>query len=104
MSLWVDRRGGKPPRLEAVGSVAFHRWQTKYGRAGESRAAERVAGIHVVLPQPSPNDDVADFEPGLRRSRNAGEEDFGDAEIRNQVRCRGGRSDFAPSRKGHHHG
>jgi hypothetical protein len=47
-----------------------------------------------VLPEPSPNDDVADFEARLSRSRDAGEEDFGDAEIGNQVRCRGSRSDY----------
>src|SRR5215471_16386911 len=44
------------------------------------------AGIHVVLPEPSPNDNVADFEPGPSRSRDAREEDFVDAEIGNQVR------------------
>jgi hypothetical protein len=43
---------------------------------------ERV-GIHIVLPEPGPDDDVADFEPGLSRSRDAGEEDFINAEIGN---------------------
>ena len=62
------------------------------------------AGIHVVLPELSPNDDVTDFQPGLSRSGDAGEEDFANAEIGNQVRCRGGRGDFAPSRKNHDHG
>src|SRR5258705_2629586 len=61
------------------------------------------AGIHVVLPEPSPNDDVADSQPRLSRSCNAGEEDFGDAEIGNKARCRDGRSDFAPSRKDDDH-
>jgi len=37
------------------------------------------------------------------RSRDAGEEDFGDAEVGNQVRCRGRRSDFTPSRKDYDH-
>src|ERR1700741_4712570 len=62
------------------------------------------AGIHIVLPEPSPNDDVADSEFGLSRSCNTGEKDFGDGEVRNKVRCCGGRSDFAPSRKDHDHG
>src|ERR1700750_1844125 len=61
------------------------------------------AGIHVVLPEPSPNHDVSDSEPGLSRSRNAGKEDFADAEIGNKVRCLSGRSDFAPSRKDDDH-
>jgi hypothetical protein len=61
------------------------------------------ASIHVVLPKPIRNDDVADFASGLSRSRDASEEDFVDAEIGNQMRCRGGRSNFAPSRKDHNH-
>lgn len=65
---------------------------------------EEWSGLHVVLPNPSPNDDVADFEPGLSRSGNASEEDLGDAEIGNQVHCRGSRGDFAPSRKDHDYG
>jgi hypothetical protein len=62
------------------------------------------AGIHVVLPEPSCNYDVADSEPGLSRSRDPGEEDFADPEIRNKVRRRSGRSHFAPSRKDDDHG
>jgi hypothetical protein len=56
-----------------------------------------------VLPEPSPDDDIADLEPGLSDSRDSGEEDFLDAELGNQVRCRGGRRDLAPSRKDRHH-
>src|ERR1044072_4202995 len=61
------------------------------------------ARIKIVLPEPSPNHDVADSESGLSRSRNACEEDFTDGEIGNKISGRRGRSDFAPSRKDHNH-
>ena len=34
-----------------------------------------------MLPEPSPNDDIADVEPPLSPSRDAGEKDFADAKI-----------------------
>src|SRR5262245_4034077 len=90
-----ESRGG----LKQLVASLFIAGKRTTAKQGNLVPRKEWAGIHVVLPEPSPNDDVADLEPGLSRSRDAGEEDFGDAEIGNQVRRRGGRGDFAPSGK-----